>query len=285
MADGDCFYIEGEPQYVMESRIRIIREFEDLQFKEDGHRYFLHGEELQSASGIGKRFIEFPFNEQEQAERYAKRHGETPGHWIRQWRCNSFRATTLGTRTHEFAESLSYCMAGHPELIRPNVLPQYDCGLGYLAPITSTEEAAEHFLKELGPSYHLVLNEARVYSGKNPVPERNLKERICGTFDMLYWYDGKDGKGSPGFVIMDYKTNSSLENRYNREHMRKLLDPFSDMIEEDLNLYTIQLSLYALMLEDIGIGIVSRRIIWLCNDGTYQVIPVHDVSDRLRKVL
>ena len=57
------------------------------------------------------------------------------------------------------------------------------------------------------------------------------------------------------------------------------------MIEEDLSLYTIQLSLYALMLEDIGIPIIDRKIVWLTNDGTYEIISVPDVSDKLRKFL
>ena len=57
------------------------------------------------------------------------------------------------------------------------------------------------------------------------------------------------------------------------------------MVEEDLSLYTIQLSLYALMLEDIGIRIIDRKIVWLTNEGTYEVISVPDVSKKLRAVL
>ena len=63
-----------------------------------------------------------------------------------------------------------------------------------------------------------------------------------------------------------------------------LREPFADLTEEDLSLYTIQLSLYALMLQDIGIPIVARRIIWL-KDSEYEVIPVEDVSEKLRQAL
>jgi hypothetical protein len=38
------------------------------------------------------------------------------------------------------------------------------------------------------------------------------------------------------------------------------------------------------MLEDIGIPIISRRIIWL-KDGEYEAIPVPDVSEKLRQTL
>ena len=54
------------------------------------------------------------------------------------------------------------------------------------------------------------------------------------------------------------------------------------LTEEDLSLYTIQLSLYALMLQDVGIPIIDRRIVWL-KDCEYEVVPVHDVSEKLRQ--
>ena len=130
---------------------------------------------------------------------------------------------------------------------------------------------------------HLVLNEAQVYSGKNPCQERNLKEQLAGTFDMLYYNDGTDGQPQ-GFIILDYKTNANLVNDYNRNYGRVLRPPFCDMTEEDLSFYTIQLSLYALMLQDIGIPIISRRIIWL-KDKEYEIIPVEDVTEKLRQVL
>ena len=85
-------------------------------------------------------------------------------------------------------------------------------------------------------------------------------------------------------MILDYKTNANLANDYNRKWGRVLREPFADLTEEDLSLYTIQLSLYALMLQDIGIPIISRRIIWL-KDGEYQIVPVPDVSERLRGIL
>ena len=143
----------------------------------------------------------------------------------------------------------------------------------------------ESFLKELPSSYHLVMNETKVYSGTNPDDSKNLKEQICGTFDMLYWYDGDGDKSKSGFVILDYKTNSNLYSDYNRSHSRMLLPPFNDLYEESYGLYVIQLNLYALMLEDIGLPVIARKIVWLKDDGTYQIIETPDISDRLRRCL
>lgn len=280
------FYVKNEPEEASTARKKVLTEFADLEFYEEDHKYILHGEEIKhSVSGIAHRFIREPFNEAAQAERYAQKHGRTAEFWIKQWRCNSFRATTLGTKTHAYGESLGYVRAGHPEMILPEIKVQYNKDYNYLAPIHPKEEAVLKFMRELPKSYHLVLNEAKVYSGKNPDNDRNLNELICGTFDMLYYYDGNGEKDKAGYVILDYKTNANLYNEYNEKYGKTLLPPFSNMIEEDLSLYTIQLSLYSLMLEDIGIQVLDRKIVWLKNDGNYEIISVPDVSDILRDTL
>ena len=284
--DADqMFYIDGEPDTVAKARKLILETFCDLEFYEDGHKYLLHGKELHSVSGIGHRFIAFPFDEATQAARYAEKHGQTADYWIKQWRCNSFRATTLGTKTHEYGESLGYLLAGHPELIRDSIRAQYNETYNYLAPIHPKEEAVELFMKELPSSYHLVLNETKVYSGKNPDSSKNLKEQICGTFDMLYWYDGNGDRTKAGFVILDYKTNANLHSEYNRRYGKMLLPPFENLYEEDYGLYVIQLNLYALMLEDIGLPVIARKIVWLRDDKTYEIVDTPNVSDILRKIL
>ena len=91
----EMFFIDGEPNVVADARRLILESFGDLEFYEDGHKYLLHGKQLNSVSGIGHRFIARPFDEAMQAAAYAERHGETAEYWIRKWRCNSFRATRL----------------------------------------------------------------------------------------------------------------------------------------------------------------------------------------------
>ena len=141
------------------------------------------------------------------------------------------------------------------------------------------------FFDEMPSSYHLVLNEAKVYSGKNPDESKNLKEQICGTFDMLYWYDGDGTPSKSGFIILDYKTNGKLYNDYNRKINKVLLPPFSKIIEESYGEYIIQLNLYALMLEDIGLPVIAKRIVWLKEDGTYEIVDVPNIVEVLRSAL
>lgn len=277
------FSLPGEPSVVTEARQHILEAFSDLEFSPEGHRYQLQGRQLPSVTNVAHRFVCQPFDEQQQAVRYAERHGQTPDYWIQQWRQNSFRAQTLGTKTHAYGESLGYLRAGMPERICPSILPQYMPEYRFLAPIHPKEEAVLRFMDEMPPSMHLVLNETRAYSGKNPQPGQNLKEQIAGTFDMLYYTDGTNGKPA-GYVILDYKTNATLQSDYNRTHGRRLLPPFAHLVEEDLSLYAIQLSLYALMLQDIGLPIIARCIVWL-TDGAYQIIPLPDLTAQLRQTL
>lgn len=284
-SSSEMFEIANEPIEAREARKLILESFQDLEFFEDGHRYLLHGKSLNSVSQVSHRFESHPFDAETQAVIYAAKHGKTAKYWKDQWLCNSFRATTLGTKTHEFGESLAYLKAGHPEFIRPSMKVQYLEEKNYLADIHPKENAARLFLTELPSSYHLVLNETKVYSGKNPNLALNLKEQLCGTFDMLYWYDGDGNTSKAGFVVFDYKTNTSLYNDYSRKNDIMMLKPFEKMFQEAYSEYSIQLSLYSLMLEDIGLNVLERAIIWLKDDGTYEKITLPDLTDALRNTL
>ena len=64
-----------------------------------------------------------------------------------------------------------------------------------------------------------------------------------------------------------------------------MLPPFENLVDEPLSHYTIQLSLYAMGLEQLEYEMTHRIIIWLKEDGTYEKIPVKDVRSLLKKVL
>lgn len=276
--------IDGEPKEVTKIRNKILKEFDGLVFIEDGHKYFLDGQQLPSVSEITHQFCQYPFNEELQAAKYAEKHGETPQYWLDQWKFKSLKATTSGTLVHEFGESLGWLRNGHQELITDSCKVKFINEKKWLIPTRPKEEAILKFYDELNPNLHFVLAETKVYTGKNP-KLTNLKQNYCGTFDLLMYYDDPNDKDKSGLVIMDYKTNASLTKDYSREMGRFLLQPFGDLYEEALSYYTLQLSCYQLPLEDIGLKVIGRRIIWLKDDGTYELIPIKCVTDRLREVL
>lgn len=264
--------VEGEPKEVTDIRNKILKEFKDLKFVEDGHKYFLNGEQLPSVSEVTHNFCQYPFNDEEQAIKYAEKHGETAQYWLDKWKFNSLRATTTGTLVHEYAESLGWLRNGHPELITESCKTKYIKDKNWLIPTRPKEEAVLKFYDELNENLHFVLAETKVYSNKSEAS--NVITKFCGTFDLLAWYDNPINKDKSGLVVLDWKTNKELTKDFSREMGRFLLPPFGDLYEESLSYYTLQLNLYSLCLSGIGLPPIAARVIWLKDDGTYELIPI-----------
>ena len=260
---------------VKEVRDKILTEFDGLVFIEEGHKYFLNGQRLPSVSEVTHQFMP-PFDEKEQAERYAAKHGETAQYWLDQWKWKSLKATTAGTLVHAYGESLGWLRNGHPELITPDNKCKYIKDKNWLIPTRPKEEAILKFYDEKHKDLHFVLAETKVYSNKSEVSTVN--NPYCGTFDLTMWYDCKENPNKSGLIILDYKTNADLQNDFARSFGKMMLHPFESMYAEPLSTYTLQLSLYALCLRGIGIDVKGLRIIWLKDDGTYELIPLKDLS-------
>lgn len=274
--------VEGEPEIVTDIREQILTAFGDLVFVEDGHHYYLNGTEIPSVSTVVHRFSH-PFDEDAQATRYAIKNGKTKEYWLDEWKYKSLKATTTGTLVHEFGESLGWLRAGHPEFITTSCKPKYIADKGWLVPTRPKEEAIIKFFDELPPDLHFVLNETKVYSNKNP--KFQTKQQYCGTFDLLFYYKHPYDDTKSGLVIYDYKTNASLVKEYSRAHNKMMLEPFEHLYDEPLGTYTLQLSAYQIPLEDIGLKVIGRRLVWLEDDGTYEIRKLNDESSKLRMVL
>lgn len=267
--------IENEPQEVAEIRDKILSEFDGLEFIEEGHKYFLNGVAYPSVSQITHKF-QIPFDQEEQALRYAEKHGETQQYWLDAWKYNSLCATTTGTLVHSYGESLGWLRNGHPELITEDNKCKYIKSKGWLIPTRKKEEAILKFYDEFPKNLHFVLAETKVYSNKSEAS--TVKQPFCGTFDLLTYYKDPNDDSKSGLVVMDWKTNKELTKAFSRERGKFLLEPFTSFYDEPLSMYTLQLSLYTLCLRGIGLDVKGCRIIWLKDDGTYELIPVRDLS-------
>lgn len=267
--------IVGEPPIVEEIRSKILKTFEDLEFMPFQHKYFLHGKELVSVSNVTHQFQPL-FDEKKKSEEYALKHGETPQYWLDKWKYTSEKACTTGTLVHAYGESLGWLRAGHPELITEECKIMYNSEKNWLVPTRAKEEAVLKFMDELDKNLHLVLNEARIY---------NEKLGYAGTFDMLYWYENPKNPSKSGLVIFDYKTNASLYKDFSRNTNKMLLPPFTELYDEPYSYYTLQLSLYNLGLQQLGYPIIAHRLVWLKEDGNYELIPLEFKMKELVEVL
>ncbi len=275
--------VEGEPKEVSEIRYRILEEFADLKFDPEPHIYTLNGNVIPSVTKVIQRF-EREFDSEAVATSYAYKNGKTPEYWLDKWKYSNLISTTTGTLVHEFGESMGWMLNGHPELITESCKSKYVKEKNWLIPTRKKEEAIIKFFNDLPSDFHFVLNETKVYTGKNKAIT-NLKQDICGTFDLLYYYKHPIDDTKSGLVIFDWKTNKDLTKQYNIDNGITLLEPFDDFIEQPKSVYTLQLSAYQMPLEDIGLKVIGRRIIWLKDDGTYEKFSTPDVTDRLRDVL
>lgn len=272
-----------DEKIVEDIREKILGTFNDLTFVESTHQYFLHGEELDCVSHVTHKFGH-PFDTELRAEKYAEKNGETKEYWMDKWRFNSLKATTSGTLVHEYGESLGWLRNGRPDKICDSCKIKYIKDKQWLVPTCKKEEAALKFYDELDPNLHFVLAETKVYSGSHENAVK-LNTNYAGTFDLLMYYHHPTKEELRGLIIMDWKTNADLYKDFSRTNGKMLLDPFSDLYDESFGFYTLQLSCYQIPLEDIGLKVLARRIIWLKDDGTYQLIPTINVTDRLKKVL
>lgn len=264
--------VKGELKVVTEIRKKILTEFKDLVFIEEGHKYYLNGKELPSVTTITHKFCEHPFNTDLRAEEYALKNGETPEYWKDKWRYTSLKATTTGTLVHEYGEGLGWLRNGHPEFMPVSCMPKYVKDKDWLIPTRPKEEAALKFYDEFPKDLHFVLAETKVYSNKSE--ESTVSEPFCGTFDLLTWYENPKDKDNSGLIILDWKTNGDIYKSFSRDHGKMLMAPFEMYYEEPLSYYILQINLYALCLYGIGLPVVGGRVIWLKEDGTYELIKV-----------
>lgn len=268
-----------EPACVTNDRTRILDQFKDLVFVEEGHKYYRNGQLLPSVSEVTHKYKP-EFDTENTAIKYAAKHGNTPEYWKDAWKFKNLKATTTGTLVHEYGEGLFWLRLGKPELIPESSKVKYIEDKGWLIPTRPKEEAILKFFEEMPDTDYPVLAETKVYNNFNPSAPPMITS-YCGTFDILFYREIPGQPENSGYVLKDYKTNASLYSNFKK----KCLPPFSDLNDEAFSMYTLQLGCYQIPLEDLGLKVVGREIIWLKDDGNYETIPVPDITIRLRNIL
>lgn len=137
---------------------------------------------------------------------------------------------------------------------------------GLQSPSTPQEKAGISYIKSLWGKYEITFRELRAYS---------KKYLYAGTMDLPLRQ-----VGTTKYVIDDYKTNGDLFKAYDY-----LFPPFETMEASPYNKYQIQLSLYQIMLEEAGINIVDRRLVYLKPTGDFKIFSLLDLTTDLRAYL
>lgn len=259
------------------TRNLLFEKFGDIQFIEEGHEYFIENEKYTPVSTVIKEY-EQPFEEDRIADSYARKNRRTKEDVLKEWKFKNLKSTIGGSRVHEFGESYTNMIAGFPEKICEANRKQYvDCrGEMMLIPTFSKESAVKKFYDE--KSEYLVPIGAEFKLSTRYMGDKVRK--ICGTCDLLF-YEEDPLFGEHQFVLADWKTNTSLTNDYKRNNNICMKFPFDNMIDEALSHYTLQFNLYRRMLESVGIKIGDMRLIWLKEDGNYEIIKIGKMNDSI----
>lgn len=220
--------------------------FSEIVFNEDLHRYTVQEKELKPVSNCLKYFQE-EFDSEVIATRSAIKEGSTKQEVLKKWKEIADEACRIGTETHLFAETFKE--------------------LG-LKPKNNLQKAVVKFWDNLPKHLIPVFYELRMYS-----KELN----IAGTTDLVF-YNTKTNK----FILADYKTNKDLFKNFAG---KKLLKPFDDLLDNPFNKYQLQLSLYKILFELTGYEIQKSALIWLKQDGNYEILYTKDYSKILKERL
>lgn len=264
-----------EPIEVTKMREHILASFKDLEFYEEGHKYLLHGQQIPSVSSLIEDLV--PKADWERIKMMkAKKEGCTVEDLTRQWEENNVLATNNGTSTHLYGEMMMKFVMGE-EIFDPIIQPQYE--KGYLLPYSSKQMAVQKYWQDIFACQDIypLFPEIKMYM---PVPENRfgISKIYCGTADITLAFKYHE---EWCILVQDFKTNANLLNDYARAKNKMMLKPFNDLYDEPLGHYTIQLSLYSLMLMNLGYKVIDRRLIWLKEDGSYEKIALQDITERL----
>ena len=263
---------------ICENTRQLLEEkFGNIQFIEEGHEYFIENEKYTPVSTVISEY-EQPFDEDKVADNYARKNHRTKADVLKEWKFKNLKSTIGGSRVHEFGESYTNMVAGFPEKICEANRKQYvDCrGEMMLIPTFPKESAVKKFYDE--KNGYLIPVGAEFKLSTRYMGDRVRK--ICGTCDLLF-YEEDPLFGEGQFVLADWKTNASLTNDYKRKNGICMKFPFDNMIDDALSHYTLQFNLYRRMLESVGIKIGDMRLIWLKEDGDYEIIKIGKLNDSI----
>lgn len=242
----------------MESKLEKFLD-PNFRFDEESHTYTyinpVTGKPIQKFQPVTNFLDQFKqkFDSERISFFVARKQGVSQSSILEQWANKGKVATTLGSAVHKWIEDYYSGLdpADHPD---PRVMDR----------VQKFKEIYAARLHKLSA----VKQEFRLFS---------RKWNIAGTTDILFKLD-------PDYYVGDWKTNENFwtNDRPNpKAANKKLLYPFEDLYENSLNLYSIQLSLYRLLLqEEAGFETKGAFLVWIGPEKP-ELHKTVDLRDRL----
>lgn len=242
---------------------RKLAVFKDPSFKfiESDHTYSYNGVKYDPVTTFKAQF-KIPFDREYWANRKAAERNIDVSVIKAEWAEKALIGTTLGTNVHKWIED-------------------FWSGLRPLVPEDpEIKSRVSKFMKLYREKFYKLVAlqpELKIFS---------KKWRLAGTIDQPFLMLD-EVSGEILFLIGDWKTDKEFkDDNHPKGRYKKLLHPFADLWENSLNEYSIQLSLYRLILEDeLGIETHGGFLIYLGPDDDGKIYPIKDLRERLRVYL
>ena len=230
----------------------MFTSFDVIEFDPQWHRYVLNGKVLRSVTTVLKD-LKTPFDADYWAAKKAEERGVTVAEIRAEWDKKRDESIAKGNAVH-----------AHIEQVLKGESPAADPFLGLLEPLP--EVAA---FDALWQKFSPVIEPVHV---EWVIGDEELG--IAGTVDALF-RDRRTGKHH----IWDWKTNS----RFNTDNkFQRLKAPFDDVPECELTNYSLQVSLYRLIIErNTGLDMGDSYIVHFSRDGQFTLHKARDYRARL----
>lgn len=238
----------------------------DFTFNEELHKYHYGKQHLTSVTQLISKFGK-KFDSDYWASRKANDAGITVEEILEQWNIKATLGTTVGSIFHEWVEN--YLNGFNPPMpdIKDNIGEYSASEIEQLIRIRIVKwlELYHARLHKLTP----VAQELRVWS---------LKYGLAGTIDGLFSYKNK-------LIVGDWKSNKQFRTDDDKT-FQYLLWPFDNEADNEHNKYSLQVSLYRVILEEYGIETGPAFLCWVpAEDTPAAFIPAKDYRKLLKEYL
>jgi hypothetical protein len=234
-------------------------------FNEEYHVYRYDGVKYDSVTTFLKTF-KTPFNKDYWSKKKAIERGVDVSVILNEWKQKADTATDLGSRVHKYIEDF---WGGD----RCEPVPLSEDDTEYISRVNKFLDLYHRKFTTLVP----LKSELRIFS---------RRWRLAGTIDQpfLFW----DEKRQKVFLIIgDWKTNGEFkDDNHKKGKYQRLLRPFANLYENHHNEYSIQISIYRLILEEeLGIETESGFLCHIGPEGEPKIYPAKDLREPLRAYL
>ena len=237
--------------------------FNKVTYFDEPHKYFVKNRELISVTTLIHKYQE-DFNEDFWSKKIAEKFNRSQREIIMLWKFINEKGTMKGSIIHDYAEALFLNKVfKYPEEMIINhfgfdpVRKEYEI----------TKNHVDKFYKETFNKLIPIKTELVVCDEENG---------IGGMVDMLFY-----NVRAKEYQIWDWKTNKAFTKE--SEAGRKLNGVLSKLDECDLEIYSLQLSLYKYIIEKYAnIKLGKSYLVWFShNNDNYEVI---ETKDRIKEV-